>query len=345
MPSAIVFGGSGQLGAAVADRLVSSGWTVWVVVRDGRTPPGGLLGCGARLVDGSGRSRYEVVADLGVLADAVFDPTAYDAADAADLLRARGKIGGLVTVSSASVYAAPDGRSLVAASQSGLDPTGRPIGEDAPIVAPGDTGYSARKAAMEQTLLASDAPVSVLRPCAIYGTHSTHPREWWLIKRALDSRTAIPAAYGARSVFHTSSATGVADLAVRCMERPQARVLNVADDDAPSVREIAERVARATGLGIPITPFEGAPIGSSRVGSTPWSTEHAFVLDTARARSLGWSGGRYGDNVGQVCRWVLDVARNSDWTARFTGFSRYGYDPFDYAAEDAFLAGPPSPAA
>ena len=339
MPSAVVFGGSGQLGAATAARLLSAGWDVWAVTREGRGLPGGLAVLGARPLDGTGRSRAEVIQGVGAPVDGVFDPTAYDAPDGEDLLRAKDRLGALVVVSSASVYAAPDGGSLVAASQAGGEWPEGAIAETAPMVAAGDATYATRKAALEQALLSSGLPVSVLRPCAVHGPYATHPREWWFMKRGLDSRRAVPVAYGARSVFHTSSASGIADLTLRCMELPTARVLNVADDDAPSVMEIARAVEEASGLHIPVAPFDGPPIGPSRIGSTPWSSENAFVLDIRAARELGWSGGRYADTVGITCNWALDVARNGDWTRQFSMFSKYGYDPFDYPAEDEFLAG------
>jgi nucleoside-diphosphate-sugar epimerase len=337
MPSALVFGSAGQLGAAVARQLLADSWTVWAVTREGRIPPGNLIDQGARPLDGAERSRASVIHNVGEPVDAVFDPTAYDRADAEDILSARHRVGALVVVSTAGVYAAPDGRSLIGASQSGVDGSEKPIDEEALTIAPSDTDYFTRKIAMEQALLASGMPVTVLRPGAIHGPYSTHPREWWFIKRALDGRKAIPVAYGARSTFHTSSAAGLADLTVKCMAMPESRVLNVADDDALSVREIAQCIADATGLDIPIVPFEGAPVGPAHVGSTPWSTEHAFELDTAQARGLGWMGGRYRDNVGMACRWALEIARERDWKAQFSVFSRYGYDPFDYAAEDEFL--------
>jgi nucleoside-diphosphate-sugar epimerase len=339
MPSAVVFGGSGQLGAAVAWRLLSAGWDVWAVTREGRDLPGGLADLGVRPVDGTGRSRADTLRGIGTRVDGVFDPTAYDAADAADLLRAKHRIGALVVVSSASVYAAPDGRSLVAASQEGGDWPEGSIAETATIVAAGNATYASRKAALEQTLLGSDWAVSVLRPCAVHGPYATHPREWWFMKRGLDGRPATPVAYGARSVFQTSSAAGIADLALLCMEMPRSRVLNAADEDSPSVMEIAQTIGAASGLDIRVAPFEGAPVGPSHVGSTPWSAGRPFVLDTAAARTLGWRGGRYADTVSATCRWALDVARNADWTSQFSMFAKYGYDPFDYAAEDRFLAG------
>lgn len=337
MPSAVVFGGSGQLGATTARRLLSAGWDVLAVTREGRRLPGGLADLGVRRIDGTGRPRAEVIRGVGAPVDAVFDPTAYGAADAEDLLQAKSRFGALVVVSSASVYAAADGQSLVAASQAGGDWPAGPIVETTAVVAPGDATYATRKASLEQALLGSGAPVSVLRPCAVHGPYATHPREWWFMKRALDGRRAAPVAYGARSVFHTSSAVGVADLALRCMEAPGARVLNVADDDAPSVAEIAATVGALSGLPIEVAPFEGPPVGPSHVGSTPWSTERPFVLDTAAAHGLGWRGGTYADTVGAACDWALEVARCGDWRRQFSMFSKYGYDPFDYRAEDEVL--------
>jgi nucleoside-diphosphate-sugar epimerase len=336
MRSALVFGGSGQLGVAVAEHLLSAGWRVSVVSREGRGLSRVLTDRGAKFVDGTGKSRAEVIQAAG-LVDAVFDPTSYTEADAHDLLRARTHFGGLVVASSSSVYRDPEGRSLDEAAQTGFPRFDGPISEDTPTVDPGAQTYSTRKVAMERALLASGAPISVLRPCAIYGVQATHPREWWFIKRALDGRKAIPVAYRAQSRFHTSSARGIASLAALCMNDPDARILNVADPIAQSVEQIAAAISRATGLAIPLRPFDGSPVGETHVGSTPWSVERAYVLDTTRATDLGWSSDKYGSEVAEVCQWALDVAHRSDWRTQFTRFSRYGYDPFDYAAEDRFL--------
>lgn len=338
MVSALVFGGSGQLGGAVAERLLASGWKVSVVTRGGRRPRQAVIGGAAMLLDGTRKSRAAMIGALDRPVDAVFDPTAYDEADAADLLEARARFGSLVTVSSASVYANPAGQSLVSASRSGRSNASGPISEEAPIVDAGPASYATRKAALERRLLAAEIPVSILRSCAVYGRQSTHPREWWFIKRALDGRKAIPVAYDAESVFHTSSARGLADLTRICMDNPGARILNVADSNAPSIKEIAAAITDATSLKLPLAPFAGAPIGPAHVGSTPWSSENPLVLDTSRGRRLGWEGSDYHHDVQDVCNWVLDVSRHGDWRAQFSRFSHYGYDPFDYGAEDRALA-------
>jgi nucleoside-diphosphate-sugar epimerase len=339
MRSALVFGGSGQLGISVAEHLLSSGWRVSAVTREGRALPSVLTDCGAMRVDGTGKSRADVIRAAEWPVDAVFDPTAYTEADAHDLLQAQAYVGGFVVASSCSVCRDAKGRSLDEADENGFPRFDGPISEDIPTVEPGPQTYSTRKVGMERALLASGAPVSILRPCAIYGVHATHPREWWFIKRALDGREAIPVSYEAKSVFHTSSARGIASLAKLCLESPGARILNVADPTALSVAEIAATISDATGLTLPLWPFDGPPAGASQVGGTPWSAERSYVLDTTRAVALGWDGGGdYRSEVADVCRWVLDVERTGDWRAQFTRFARYGYDPFDYEAEDRFLA-------
>lgn len=301
-------------------------------------PPRAAVEAGCVTVDGTGRTRSHLLHDLDRTADAVFDGTAYGAEDAQDLIAARSRFGTAVIASSAIVYADAAGRALDQAGENGFPQFEGPIGEDTATVPPGAAIYSTRKVAMEQALFDAGVPTTALRPCAVYGTSATHPREWWFIKRALDGRSRIPVAYGAESVFHTSSARGIASLAALCMASPGARVLNVADAEALSVRDIAGAIADATGLELKLAPFDGPPIGPSQIGATPWSAERPFVLDTSRAQAMGWTPPDYGQAVREVCDWILKVGRTGDWRRQFTRFARYGYDPFDYDAEDRFLA-------
>lgn len=86
-------------------------------------------------------------------------------------------------------------------------------------------------------------PVTVLRPGAIHGPHSVHPREWWFVKRMLDGRGAIPLAYRGESRFHTSAVVNLAALVRRALEVPGTRILNAADPATPTVAEIAATIA------------------------------------------------------------------------------------------------------
>ena len=333
-----MFGITGQLGAAVAGRLLEAGWQVWGAARGDRMPPAWLLKRGVRPVEGTNDSYQGVGRALEFPMDAAFVPTAFDVPDAVDLLAAAARVGSLVVVSSSSVYADGAGRSLDEAGDTGFPVFDGPISEETRTVEPGPQTYSTRKAAMEHTLLSSAFPVTVLRPCAIYGPLARHPREWWFVKRALNGRNRIPVCREAKSVFHTSSARGIAELAEICMSSPKQRILNVADATALTVAEIAAAIERAIGLPLNLFPFEGRPVGPSYVGWTPWSVERSYVLDTSRASRLGWHGGEYRDHVADACRWLVETARTGDWRQHFTAFAQYGFDAFDYQAEDAWLA-------
>lgn len=338
MRKALVYGITGQLGAAVAERLLESGWRVWGAARDGRMPPAHLLQRGLLPVHNSKHNYKDTTLSLGCVVDAAFVPTAYDEADARDLLAAGTSVGSLVVVSSSSVYADDAGRSLDEAAETGFPIFDGPIREDTGTVEPGPATYSTRKVAMERALISSRLPVTILRPCAIHGRFARHPREWWFVKRALDGRRRIPVAYEAGSIFHTSSARGIAELAEICMSSPARRILNVADATPLKVAEIAFAIGQATGLPIDLVPFQGPPSGPSFVGSTPWSVERPYILDVSQAAALDWHGGEYGDHVAETCHWLLDMAREGKWQCHFPTFTRYGYDTFDYGAEDAWLA-------
>ena len=78
---------------------------------------------------------------------------------------------------------------------------------------------------MEQLLLGAGAtlPVTVLRPGAITGPGSVHPRELWFVQRALDDRPVQFLAHKRRSRFHTSSTPNIAELVRLAADRPGTR--------------------------------------------------------------------------------------------------------------------------
>ncbi len=110
----------------------------------------------ACLVGGTGQIGRAVARRLveGGLVDAV----AYTPAHAEQLLSLSSDVGSLVMVSSASVYADEEGRSLDEATDPASFPAlPVPVPETQATVAPGDATYSTRKVATEGVLLASAA--------------------------------------------------------------------------------------------------------------------------------------------------------------------------------------------
>ena len=328
--TALIIGGGGQIGRAVARNLLDHGWDVRLAQRSNQDLPADLAATVAtRLLDRDQPGALRQAIAGGV--DAVIDTVAFTEEHGRQLLEIETDVGAFVVISSASVYRDAAGRTLDEARQQGFPELPVPINEDQPTVDPGPATYSTRKVALEQTLLQNArAPVSMLRPGAVYGDGSSHPREWWFIKRILDGRRRIPLAYDGRSRFHTSAAINIAELCRRALEAPAARILNAADPKALDVVGIGAAIAVHYGADVEFVRLQGSP--RDGVGAHPWCIPNPVVLDMTRARALNYrAASRYEEAVGDACRSAELAA------AAGRAFPDY-ISAFDYAAEDAVFA-------
>jgi len=324
----------------MADNLLEAGWQVTIAHRGSRPAPDHLLERGSKAVQLDRETPGELARALGSGVDALIDVTAYGADHARQLLEVQHCVGAFVVVSSSSVYRDDAGRTLDEAVTGGFPELPEPIRETQTTVSPGDATYSTRKVELERTLL-DDAttPVTILRPAAVHGLGSIHPREWWFVKRILDGRKAIPIAYKGASRFHTSAAANIAELTRIALGSRGSRILNIADPLAPSVAQIATLIARHMGYAGRIMEMAGDEF-PAQIGHTPWSVPRPFVLDTGAAVALGYSPvTTYARSVGATCDdLVRAAAAGKDWRAQFPILASYPYDLFDYRSEDAFLA-------
>jgi nucleoside-diphosphate-sugar epimerase len=330
---AFIVGGTGQIGRAVAAELLRRGWRVTIAARGGRSVPQDLMQQGMEFVAADREQPDALARSIGAGADAVIDTVAYDAVHARQLLAIEGDVGAFVVISSAAVYRDDNGRTLDEARETGFPELPDPITEAQPTVEPGPATYATRKIALERTLLdEARRPVVILRPCAIHGTHSHHPREWWFVKRILDRRPFVPLAHEGRSRFHTSAAANIAALAATALDHPGTRILNIADPEAPSVMEIGALIAahmRYQGQMIGLGP--DAP---GTVGVSPWSVPRPFILDTAAAVALGYTARTsYRQAIGPLCDWLAGQDKEA-WEAAFPVLAKYRWALFDYASED-----------
>lgn len=335
---AFIIGGTGQIGRAVGLRLLQEGWDVTFASRRGHIP-GDAFGSSARAVALDRDHPGALAEAIGDGADAVIDTVAYDTTHADQLLDIAGSVGQFVVISSSSVYRDAIGRTLDEARENGFPDLPDEMTEDQPTVEPGPQNYSTMKVALERRLLdEADRPVAILRPAAIHGTHSTHPREWWFVKRMLDGREAIPLCFNGRSRFHTTAAANIAEVAVRALATPRKLVLNVADPVAPSVHEIGAHIAEAMGWTGTLVPIDmGDPRLGSPVGWTPWSVPAPFTLSTEAAKRIGYTPATdYARSAPETCAWLRSSA-DGDWQERFPVLARYTIPLFDYDAEDTFL--------
>jgi nucleoside-diphosphate-sugar epimerase len=263
------------------------------------------------------------------------DSIAFDEADIARY--DPDKVGQLIVISSASVYRDAVGRTLDEAAQTGFPQFAGPVTEAQSTVPPGPGTYSTRKVRMEQAAIARFGErATILRPCAIYGAHSRHPREWWFVKRMLDGRKAIPLANSGQSRFQTTNAGLIGDFVAAAIEKKLSGTFNIADATSPTVIEIGAAIARFAGIDVEFVPVTGYP--DNAVGRTPWSVPLDFVIDGARARKAGdLARVAYDVEAEDSVRWLMQ-ADPVEWAAAFPQLAAYPWDLFDYAAEDRTLA-------
>jgi nucleoside-diphosphate-sugar epimerase len=339
--SAFVLGGTGQIGTAVARALAGPGWEVTACDRGSRalSPDLAELGVQRRIVDR--RRQGELEAALGSGVNVLVDTVAFDVADARQLAALRSVAGSIIAISSASVYCDDEGRTLdEATGEDDFPELPVPVSENQPTVDPSDASYSTRKVAMEQELVASNLPATIIRPCAIHGPFSRHAREWHFLKRALDGRSHVLIDYNGASRFHTTSVENIAALVRLAAERPGDRILNCGDPDPPTTLEIAGAAWAHAGREPPVEVLLEGAADPPECGATPWSIPRPLLVDmTAREHELGYRAATtYSESVGATFDWLQQEVAPHDWRALLPQLAVYPWKLFDYDAEDGMLA-------
>ncbi|MFE9408745.1 NAD-dependent epimerase/dehydratase family protein [Streptomyces sp. NPDC006704] len=335
--TAFVLGATGQIGRAAVRALAEDGWSVRAASRGGGQDSTWPASVEAVRLDREDDA--QLAAALGDGADVLVDMVAYDKRHARQLTGLGDRIGSVVAISTGAVYEDDQGRGFdTMASPAGPPCYPVPIPESLGTVAPGDATNSTRKIDLERELLESALPSTLLRAGAVHGPHCRSPRELHFVKRALDRRPVRILAFGGRSRFHPAHVDNIAELIRLAALRPGSRILNAADPEAPTVAEISAAVDDVLGAHGEIVPVEGLP--DSGVGLTPWSGPHPIVFDMAAAeRELGYrpvTG--YAESLPRTVEWIAGQLEGRDWREAFPAMTKYG-DLFDYAAEDAWLAG------
>ncbi|TDT39139.1 nucleoside-diphosphate-sugar epimerase [Streptomyces sp. BK208] len=341
MTHAVVVGATGQIGRAAVDALARDGWEVTAVSRggerDARWP------AEVRVARADREDDAALSAAVGEGCDVLVDMVAYGEPHARQLVSLAGRVGSAVAISSVSVYEDDKGRGFdTQAEPGGFPEYPVPVPETQRTVPPGDTSYSTRKVALERELLAAGdrLPVTLLRAGAIHGPHCRSPRELYFVKRNLDGRRRRVLAYGGASRFHPASVRNIAELIRLAAARPGTRVLNAVDPDAPTVAEIAAAIDAVMGVEVRDVLVDGPPPVDG-VGETPWSTPSPVVCDMSAAREqLGYRPVvRYAESLPETVAFLEERLAGRDWREAYPRmFTTYG-DLFDYAAEDAWLAG------
>ena len=333
MPCALILGGSGQIGRALAARLLDDGWDVVAAHRGQKPMPADLAARGVQEVKFDRTEEGALAQALGQGVDALIDTIAFTAADAEQLLAVERHVGALVVVSSGAVYCDAQGRTLGQVRLTGWPEYAAPIDEAHTRVPPGPKDYATNKVALENALLdRARRPLTILRPGAIHGPGSPNPREWFFIKRALDRRAHVPVKWGGAHALAPSFTGNIAALIAVALAKPGLRVLNITDPDALDIMGIGQAIAGAVGH-----KFTFTPLGETQnmLGHTPWTMKTALPIDMSAAAALGYKPvAAYGEAVATYWRAMADELANRNGQEVL----HWPNDPFDYAAEDAALA-------
>lgn len=335
--SALILGGTGQIGYASTLALLEAGWAVTAAHR-GRSPLPPEFPAEIVHLD---RADSEALGRTARGHDLVVDTVAFTPEHARQLLQL--DVGALCVISTGSVYAGANGSYLdIATDDESFPDFPVPIDEDWPTVDNDEQTYSPLKAAMERVLLAGTLPVSILRAGAIHGPYSPGLREWFFIRRALDGRRRVVLSRNGQGRFHPAATANLAALVVACASSPGSHVLNAVDDDCPTEAEIGRAVFDAMGHSAEILTFAGPPLGG--LGESPWSVAKPFVLSMDRAHTeVGYRAPvSYRQAVEADVDWAVRTVRASGlstdrWREIFPGAGNFGADGwFDYEAEDSY---------
>jgi nucleoside-diphosphate-sugar epimerase len=273
--------------------------------------------------------------------DLIVDVIPFEGAHAEQLLRL--DVGALIAISSASVYADEQGRTLDEAR--GVDdfpdfPV--PIPETQPTVEPGDDTYSTKKAKLERILLENGrVPAAIVRPCAIYGEGDRMGREWFFVKRALDRRPYVVLTDRGAGHFHTTASENIGELVRLIAAQPRTDVFNCGDPDPPTVLEIARAIGDAAGHRFAEVLLPD-PAGRGEIGQTPWSASKPLLVGMAKAeRELGYRAGTtWAEALPRQVRWLIEATRDRDWREVLTRGP--DYLKFEYEPEDELVASLPN---
>lgn len=220
-----------------------------------------------------------------------------------------------------------------------FEPNGLPVpaGEDAPLVTdPVDDEKGYRVAATEAAVFAHHPQATHFRYPYVYGPYQLAPREWSIVRRILDRRRRIIVADDGLTLHHFGYTENLAHAVLLAVDQPEAaagQLFNAADEEALTIRQVAELCAAALGAELELVsmPFELA-VPAHPLVCQPASTHR--VLDISKLkRVLG-----YRDAV-PARQAVQDTAH---WLAAHP-LDRGGTeeqvltDPFDYAAEDQLI--------
>jgi len=328
--TALVVGGTGPTGPHVVRGLLDRGHRV-TILHTGRHESADI----EALVEHVHIDPFDAAAVDTALGGRTFDVGIVMYGRLRDLAAVVGRrVGKLVTVGGMPAllgYGDPD--SLV--------PAGLPVpaSEDERLAGSSDGPGNAKAAqivATELAVLAASPTATHVRYPLVYGPNQLLPREWMIVRRALDGRRRIIVPDGGLQLRSAVYAVNAAHALLVVVDQPEAsagRIYHASDERTPSLRQVVEIVAAAIGHRFELVSIPDELATPARPMMMLTGSHHRYTPSTALVRELG-----YRDVVGAE-QGLADTAR---WLAANRpepggAIERALQDPFDYAAEDALI--------
>jgi nucleoside-diphosphate-sugar epimerase len=214
-----------------------------------------------------------------------------------------------------------------------------PVREDAPKVErEAEDAKGFRIVRTEQAVFAAHPRATHFRYPYVYGPHQLVPREWCVVRRALDRRPFIVLPEDGLTLHHYGYAENLAHAVLLAVDRPEAaagQVYHCADEEVLTLRQVVEIVAGALGhrfeivsmpwpLAVPARPLLAQPLPTHRVFDLGKIRSELGYRDVVPAREA----------LARTARWLVEhppAPGGQEETVL--------QDPFDYAAEDRLVAG------
>jgi len=284
-----------------------------VTGRDLAAMPAQLTAAGVRFLEIDRADTPAIERLVGGEVDLLVDAVAYSGADVRALLSAMSSARSIVVVSSRAVYVDASGRHI-----NGDEPPEFevPITEGTRTLAPAPEdvdpfsreGYAPSKVAAEHVALDSGLPVTVIRPSKVHGRWARNARTRAFVEAMLRGDSSISLAGRGESIDHLTAARNTAALVETVASAPGRRILNSADPDPLTARQIVEAIAESLDWQGVIELLEPGEPG----GEHPWQTRHPIVLDTTASTDLGYKPvGSSKTLIGDEVSWLADLVRRS----------------------------------
>jgi nucleoside-diphosphate-sugar epimerase len=224
-----------------------------------------------------------------------------------------------------------------------MSPTGLvvPTREDgARVTDESEVRFAALISRTEDALMAHDAAghfrATLFRYPQVYGPYQVSPREWCVMRRALDRRAVLIVPEGGLMLVTRGWAGNLAHAVLLAVDRPDAaagQIYNCGDERQLTVRQWAETIAAAMRH-----RFESVSAPDAISHGARWlagfdTAEHRLLDIGKSQRELGYT---------DVLPVEQALARTVEWYLAHPlqrgGALEQRLDPFDYAAEDRVVA-------